>query len=312
MDNPFPHTLDNKRYHTWNYHMHRSFGGKVMKIPLDGGFTCPNIDGRRGWGGCIYCSAAGSGDFAGDAGLDIPTQFGQVRARVGGKWPGAAYIAYFQAHTNTYGSVAQLRARFEPALDIPGVVGIAVATRADCLPPEVVAYLRDLSRRTWLLVELGLQSVHDRTALRINRCHSCAEFVEGYRRLREADVRVCVHLINGLPGEDRAMMLETAEQVGTLHPHSVKLHMLHVLRGTAAARLYEAGQLPLLTREEYVGIVCDQLERLPAETVIQRLTGDGKAADLLAPLWTCRKVEVLNEIDKEMARRGTIQGCRCP
>lgn len=309
-DNPFPYTLDNKRYHTWNYHMRGTFGRKVMKISLDAGFTCPNIDGTRGRGGCVYCSPAGSGDFAGDAAIDTAAQFDQVRMRIGGKWPGAAYIAYFQAHTNTYAPPAALRRRFEPVLALDDVVGIAIATRADCLPDAVVDYLGALSRRTWLLVELGLQSVHDGTARRINRCHSYAEFLEGYTKLRKAGLRVCVHLINGLPGEDRAMMLESARQVGKLRPHSVKLHMLHILRRTAAEALYARGEWPMLTREEYVRIVCEQLELFAAETVIQRLTGDGAAADLLAPLWTANKMTVLNEIDKELIRRDSFQGLR--
>lgn len=310
MNKPFPYSLDNKRYHTWNYHLRQTFGNKVMKLPVDAGFTCPNIDGTRGRGGCIYCSAAGSGDFAGSRRLDTAAQLAEVRERFGGKWPGAWYLAYFQAFTNTYAPVAKLRERFEPALGVPGVVGIAVATRADCLPDDVVAYLEELSRRTWLVVELGLQSVHDGTARRINRCHDYGEFLAGYRKLRDAGLQVCVHLINGLPGEDRPMMLETARQVARLRPHSVKIHMLHILRGTRAAALYEAGRLPLPDRDEYVGIVCDQLELLPAETVIQRLTGDGKSEELIAPLWTGRKTVVLNEIDKELVRRDSAQGAR--
>lgn len=308
--NSFPYSLDNKRYHTQNYALRREFGRKVMKIPLDAGFTCPNIDGTKGRGGCIYCSSAGSGDFAGDNTRDTAAQFREVRARIGGKWPGADYIAYFQAHTNTYAPVSVLRERFEPLLALPEVVGIAVATRADCLSREAIAYLRELADRTWLEVELGLQTAHDDTAHKINRCHSWEEFLGGYRLLREAGLRVAVHLINGLPGETRDRMLETARRVGELRPHSVKIHMLHVLRGTEAAEWYLRGELPLLTREQYVATVCDQLELLPPEIVIQRLTGDGKAEDLIAPLWTRKKTIVLNEIDRELVRRDSFQGRR--
>lgn len=310
MQNPFPYTLDNKRYHTWNYHMRTTFGKKMMKIPLDAGFSCPNIDGTKGWGGCVYCSPAGSGDFAGDAALAMAAQFSQVCAQMGGKWPGADYIAYFQAHTNTYTSVAELRSKVEQVLYLPKVVGVAIATRADCLPPEMVGYLTALSRQTWLLVELGLQTIHDQTANRINRCHEYADFLQGYRQLQQAGIQTCVHLINSLPGEDREMMLESARTIGALKPHSIKLHMLHVLQGTKAAKLYAAQQLPLLTREEYIALICDQLEWIPPQTVIQRLTGDGKAEDLIAPLWTKNKTTLLNAIDRELVRRGSWQGKR--
>lgn len=308
MSNPFPFTLDNKRYHTWNYHMRETFGGKVMKIPLDAGFTCPNIDGSKGRGGCIYCSAAGSGDFAGDSSLAITDQFYAMRKRMSSKWPDAQCMAYYQAHTNTYTTVDKLCAVIEPVLALPEVVGVAIATRADCLPEEIMDYLGALSERTWLLVELGLQTIHDRTAEIINRCHTYADFLQGYRKLTGRGIRVCVHLINGLPGETAEMMRETAYQVGQLQPHSVKIHMLHLLKGTKAAALYAQNNLPLLTREAYVSIVCDQLELLPPEIVLQRLTGDGKAEDMIAPLWTQKKTIVLNEIDKLLVRRESWQG----
>ncbi len=311
MDNQFPYSDDNKRYHTWNYHLRHKFGGKVCKIPLNAGFTCPNIDGTKGRGGCIYCSAAGSGDFAGDPAESLVSQFETVRETMGKKWPNARYIPYFQAHTNTYAPAAVLREKFEPVLALPGVVGLSVATRADALAPDVLDYLTELNRRTYLIVELGLQSIFDVTGERINRCHTYEEFLVGYQQLTALRIPVCVHLIDGLPGETPEMMIESARQVGLLRPHCVKLHLLHILRGTAIARQYLAGTAPVLGLEEYVDIIIRQLEVLPPETVIQRLTGDGARDSLLAPLWSLKKFVVLNEIDKEMVRRNTYQGNKC-
>lgn len=310
VENPFPFSDDNKRYHTWNYHLRHTFGEKVAKIPLDGGFTCPNIDGTKGTGGCTYCSGRGSGDFAGPRELDVVTQLQQGRRAMAHKWGEVKAIAYFQAFTNTYAPVERLRALFEPVLSEPGVVGLSVATRPDALPEEVVEYLAELNARTFLTVELGLQSVHDQTGRRINRGHTWAEFVEGYHKLADRGIRVCVHLIDGLPGEDRAMMLETARQVAALRPYSVKIHLLHLLRGTPMAREYGAEAFSLMSMEEYVQTVCDQLELLPPETVIQRVTGDGKKEDLIGPLWSLKKFVVINEIDKELYRRGSVQGIR--
>lgn len=304
----FQYTNDNKRYHTWNYHLRRKFGCKVFKISLNGGFTCPNIDGTKGVGGCTYCSGSGSGDFAGDPSDNVCAQFDAVKTRMHEKWPQGKYIAYFQAHTNTYASVDRLRALYEPILRKENVVGLSIATRADALPDDVLDYLSELNRRTYLIVELGLQSIFDETGKRINRCHTYAEFLEGYRRLTERNINVCVHLINGLPNETHDMMLESARVVGKLRPACVKLHLLHILKNTPMARDYENNLVKLLTREEYVDIICDQLEVLPAETVIQRLTGDGARDTLIGPLWSLKKFEVLNEIDKELLRRNTYQG----
>ena len=228
------------------------------------------------------------------------------RAVESAKWPGSASIVYFNAGTNTYAPAAKLRALFEEALSFPDVVGLAVATRADALPDEVVELLRELDRRTFLVVELGLQTVHDSTAKLINRGHDYAAFLDGFSKL--SGLNVCVHIINGLPGESREMMLETARELARLRPMMVKIHMLYVTRGTPIARTWEKGALPLLTREEYTSTVCDQLELLPPETVIGRLTGDGERSSLLAPDWTLKKLVVLNEIDKEMVRRNGYQG----
>lgn len=305
--NGFKYSDDNKRYHTWNYHLRHRFGCKVMKLALNAGFTCPNIDGSKGRGGCIYCSG-GSGEFAGDPAESVLRQFEDVRARMHQKWQEGKYIAYFQANTNTYAPAEVLRQRFEPVLRQPGVVGLSIATRADCLAPDALEYLEELKSRTYLIVELGLQSVFDKTGERINRCHTYAEFLDGYRALTERGINVCVHLIDGLPGETADMMIESARRVGGLMPHCVKLHLLHILRGTEAERLYRGGGLRLPEKDEYVDIIVRQLEVLPPEIVIQRLTGDGGRDSLVAPLWSLKKFEVLNAIDKLMASRGTCQG----
>jgi len=305
----FRFTLDNKRYHTYNYFLRTKFGGKVMKIFLNGGFTCPNIDGTKGVGGCTYCSSSGSGDFAGDPSLDIHRQFEEVKAMMTNKWEGK-YIAYFQANTNTYAPLSRLKTLYESALSEKDVIGISIATRADCISEEIADYLKELSEKTYLTVELGLQTIHDKTGDRINRCHSYADFLKGYNMIKERKIPVCVHLINGLPGETHEMMIETAREVGKLRPDFVKLHLLHIIRGTKIAEEFERGEFSLMTLPEYVSVICDQLEVLPQETVIQRVTGDGKKEDLIGPMWSLKKFVVMNEIDKEMVRRNSHQGIK--
>lgn len=312
MENPFRYSNTNKRYHTFTYFLEQKFGRKVAKISLDAGFTCPNIDGSKGVGGCTYCSARGSGDFAGDQSLSLREQFEQVRQVMNQKWPDAVYIPYFQAHTNTYAPLEVLKEKFEEALSFPDVMGLAIATRADCITDEIADYLGELAQRTYLEVELGLQSVHDVTGERINRCHSYADFLEGYQKLADRGINICVHIIDGLPGEDREMMLETARRLSHLKLHSIKIHLLHVLKGTVMEQQLAEGQFCLLTREEYVGIVCDQLELLPPQMVIQRVTGDGERESLVGPEWSLKKLCVMNEIDKELVRRNSFQGKNFP
>jgi len=303
----FRFTLDNKRYHTYNYFLRTKFGGKVMKISLNGGFTCPNIDGTKGIGGCTYCSSSGSGDFAGDPSLDIHRQFEEIKAMMTNKWEGK-YIAYFQANTNTYAPLSHLKTLYESALSEKDVIGLSIATRADCISEEIADYLKELSEKTYLTVELGLQTIHDKTGERINRCHSYADFLKGYNMIKERGIPVCVHLINGLPGETHEMMVETAREVGKLNPDFVKLHLLHIIKGTKIAEEFERGEFPLMTLPEYVSVICDQLEVLSQETVIQRVTGDGKKEDLIGPMWSLKKFVVMNEIDKELVRRNSCQG----
>lgn len=307
---PFRFTDGSKRYHTYDYWLKSTFGGKCAKIPLDAGFTCPNLDGRCGVGGCIYCSGRGSGDFAEESTIPLREQYDRQRAILSKKWPTERCIPYFQARTNTYAPAEVLRPLFEEALTWPGVVGLNIATRADCLPEETVALLAELSEKTVLTVELGLQTAHDATAAAINRGHTYADFLDGYIRLRMGAPKalICVHLIFGLPGETEEDMLETVRRVAELRPDQVKIHLLHVLKGTVLSDLYGAGKYVPMDKDGYVSVVVKALELLPPETVVARVTGDGAAQDLLAPLWSRRKREVLNAIDRRLAELDTVQG----
>ncbi len=308
MKSPFLYSDSNKRYYTYDYFLRQKFGRKVFKVTLDGGFTCPNIDGSKGIGGCTYCSSRGSGDFAAPASLSIEEQYDAVRKVMDRKWEGGLCIPYFQAHTNTYAPTCVLREKFERALLLPNSVGLDIATRADCISDETEKYLRELHERTFLTVELGLQTVHEITAKRINRCHSYDEFLSGYEKLR--GLNVCIHIINGLPGETHEMMLDTAREIARLHPFMVKIHLLHIISGTQMEKEYNSGEFSLPTLEEYKNTVCDQLEILPPDVVIARVTGDGAPETLVAPLWSRKKFVVMNEIDKELLRRNSMQGAK--
>ncbi len=308
--NPYPYSETNKRYQTFEYWLKRTFGGKCAKIPLDAGFTCPNIDGKCGMGGCIYCSGRGSGDFALLPSVPLAEQYRRGREMLSGKWSVERCIPYFQAHTNTYAPLPVLRSMLDEALTYEGVVGLNIATRADCLPPDVVAYLAELAEKTVLTVELGLQTSNDQTAALINRGHTFADFVAGYTALRQASskIRTCVHMIFGLPHESEEDMMATVRAVARLKPHMVKIHLLHVLKNTKLGEMYLAGDYIPMERDDYIRAVVRALELLPPETVIARLTGDGAAEDLLAPLWSRRKMSVINDIDKLMYARDTWQG----
>ena len=308
--NPFLHSDSNKRYYTYDYYLRKTFGGKCAKLPLDVGFTCPNIDGRCSVGGCIYCSGRGSGDFAESPLLPIEEQYRITREKLSSKWNTGKCIPYFQAHTNTYAPIERLRDLFERAMALDGAVGLNIATRADCLPKDVCEYLADIAERTALTVELGLQTANDNIAKKINRGHSFSDFLDGYARLREASkkINICVHIIFGLPDEDREMMLDTVRKVAALRPDQVKIHLLHVLRGTKMAELYESGEYEPLEKEEYVSLVADAIELLPPDTVVARVTGDGMAEELLAPEWSKKKVSVINDIDKILYQRNSWQG----
>lgn len=308
--NPFKYSDSNKRYYTYDYYLKKTFGGKCAKIPIDAGFTCPNIDGRCGVGGCIYCSSRGSGDFTESAALSISEQYKLTREKLSSKWSTDRCIPYFQAHTNTYAPLDVLKEKFQEAMSLDGVVGMNIATRADCLEDDTVAYLAELAERTVLTVELGLQSVHDETARLINRGHSYGDFVDGYSKLKRASekINICVHLIFGLPDENEEMMLESVRRVAALRPHQIKIHLLHVLRSSALGQIYLDGEYKPLDRGEYVALVVKAIELLPPDTVVARLTGDGMADDLIAPEWSKRKVAVINDIDKLLFEKNTYQG----
>lgn len=306
MDNPFPYSDTNRRFYTYDYYMRHRFGAKCAKIPIDGGFTCPNIDGTVGEGGCAYCALAADGHVRDRR--PIPQQYGEHLAALRQKWEGCLGVPYFQDYTCTYAPVARLRELYGEALALPGAVGLHVATRADCLPEPVLDLLSEVNERTHLVVELGLQTVHDETARRLGRGHDYAAFLRGYESLDARGIRVCVHIINGLPGEDTEMMLETARELARLRVFSVKIHLLHIMRGTRLAAWYEAGEFSEMALGAYARTVASQLELLPPDTVIGRVTGDGAADGLIAPLWSRKKFVVMNEIDKELVRRGTMQG----
>ena len=299
-----------KRFHTWNHEMRKHFNSKVFKVMLDAGFTCPNRDGTIAIGGCTFCSARGSGDFAGRRRDDLITQFNTIRDLQHKKWPQAKYIGYFQAYTNTYAPVEELREYFEAILKQSGVVGLSIATRADCLPDDVVEYLADLNKRTYLWVEMGLQTVHDSTSQLINRAHDTQAYLEGVKKLRQHDIRTCTHIIHGLPGETREMMLETVRAVAAMDVQGIKIHLLHLMHKTPMVKQYEAGLLRFLEMDEYVSLIVDSLELLPPEMIVHRLTGDAPRDKLIGPMWSLKKWEVLNAIDAELTQRDTWQGKR--
>lgn len=307
----FKYTLDDKRYHTFNYYLKNKYHTKVAKISLNASFTCPNRDGKVSTGGCLFCSDSGSGDFAGNPHDDLQIQFEKVSAMMSQKWPNCKYIAYFQANSNTYASVDKLKATFEPFVNKENVVGIDIATRPDCLDDDVIEYLADLNTRTDLWVELGLQTIHEQTAKWFNRGYTLPVFEEALNKLRKHHISVCVHIINGLPVETKQMMLETVQYLSGKDIQGIKIHMLYALKNSKIHHYMVEHQLDFMSREDYISLVVDQLEYIPEQVVIQRLTGDGKQDDLYGPLWSIKKVTILNDITKEMKRRDTYQGIKC-
>lgn len=309
--NPFPYAEDkNKRYHSWNFALRQEFGEKIFKVPIDAGFDCPNRDGTVAKGGCTFCSVSGSGDMIVAPEAPLPEQFEKEIAMMHKKWPQVdKYIVYFQNFTNTHAPVAVIRERFEQVLTLPGVVGISIGTRPDCLPEDVVDYLAELNQRFYLWVELGLQTTFETTSNAINRAHDYQTYLDGVARLRKHNIRVCTHLINGLPGETIEMMQENVRRtIQDSDIQGIKLHLLHLMRNTRMLRDYHEGRLQLMRRDTYVSLICDQLEMIPPEIIIHRLTGDAPWDSLVGPMWSLKKWEVLNEIDQEMLRRNSYQG----
>ncbi len=310
MNNPYPYSADNKRYLTYNHYLKERFGAKVYRIALDCGAGCPNRDGVRGSGGCVFCAegAAARGKFCGMESAALRAQFERGRAEISKKCPDGPYIAYFQSGSNTYGELNEFAKVFEQALGFENVIGLSIATRADCVDERTADLLAGLSGRTYLTVELGLQTVHDETAAAMNRCHTYDEFLAAYKLLHERGVNVGTHIINGLPNETPEMMIETAREIAKLELHMLKIHLLYVQEGTRLAEMYRRGEFAVQQRGEYVQTVCSQLEVLPPKLIIARLTGDGERGRLIAPQWSLKKLCVMNEIDKEMVKRGSWQG----
>lgn len=302
----FIYSDTNKRYYTLDFYYRKRFHHKVAKIPLDGFFMCPNIDGTKGFGGCIFCRG-GSAAYAKSKGISLDKQLHQGIAKIKDKWEEPLYIAYFQANTNTYDTVDNLKKRFEPILN-ENIIGLALGTRCDALNEDVLNYLEDLNKRTNLFVELGLQTIKEDTAKMINRGHTLKEFENAYYKLKERGIRVTVHIINGLPYETKEDMLKTVRYLNKLKVDGVKIHSLFIEKGTKIYEMYKKKPFPLLSKKEYVDITSDQIEELNKDIVIERVTGDADKEALIAPLWSLKKFSVINDIDKELKRRNTVQG----
>lgn len=306
--NQFKNTEGFKRYYTLDYFYKHKFHSKVFKVSLNGGFHCPNLDGTVGYGGCIYCSKLGSGEFAGNKKDDILKQFEEVKEKMHQKWKEAKYIGYFQARTNTYAPLSELKEKYEIILNQPNVIGLSIATRPDSISDECLEYLEELSKKTYLTVELGLQTIHEKTSKLINRCHTLECFHDMVLKLRKRNINVVVHIIDGLPYETKEMMIETIKYLNQFDIQGIKIHMLSVLKNTPLETYYQMKPFHLLTKDEYIDIVCSQLEYLNPNIVINRITGDPKHEDLIAPNWLLKKFVVINDIDKEFIRRDTYQG----
>ena len=310
MENKFKYSNTNKRYYSLDYYYKEKYGCKISKISLNLDLTCPNKDGTKGYGGCIYCSKLGSGEFGGEKSKPLTEQFETVKKMMDSKWPDSKYIAYFQANTNTYGDLEYLKKSWYEVLEYPDVVGINISTRPDSITKECYDVLEELNKKTDLIVELGLQTIHENTSKLINRCHTLEEFENAVKELNKRNIKILVHIINGLPGESKGDMLETVKYLNKLNIWGIKIHMLNVLKDTALLNMYEKEKFHILTKEEYVDIVCDQLELLREDIVINRLTADGKLEDLVEPKWIVKKFCVLNDIDKEMVKRDSYQGIK--
>lgn len=299
-----------KRYNAFSDELKRVFSCKVQRLSVDAGFSCPNRDGTLDSRGCIFCGGHGSGSYGIRRDLDISAQLEDAKVVMHRKYRATKFIAYFQAYSNTYSTAAHLREIFPAALAVSDVVGLIIATRPDCLPDEILGYLQELNDQTYLWLELGVQSIYDRSLKLINRCHDHACSVDAIMRLKRQGIRVCAHIILGLPGETRQEMLAMAGELNRLGVDGIKLHLLHVMKGTALAEMYGRGEVAVMGRDDYAGLVCDFLELLDPRIVVHRLTGDGGHDNLVAPLWSLKKFEILNLIDAELQRRGTGQGER--
>jgi hypothetical protein len=304
----FKYSDSNKRYYTLDYYYKHKYKSKIAKISLNIGLSCPNKDGTVGFGGCTYCSKLGSGDFAGNPKESLKEQFDSVKEMMIKKWPNCKFIAYFQANTNTYGDLNYLIKNWEEALSYENVVGINISTRPDSISKECYDYLEKLNKKTDLIVELGLQTINEKSSKLINRCCSLQCFEDCVKELNKRNIKILVHIINGLPYETKEDMIKTIKYLNKMNIWGIKIHMLHILKDTAMNNMYEKEKFHVLTKEEYVDIVCDQLEILDENIVVNRITGDPKIDDLVEPKWLIKKFCVMNDIDKELVKRDSYQG----
>ena len=301
--------MSNKiRYNSANRFFREKFGDKVIKVALDGGFTCPNRDGTLSYGGCIFCSEKGSGDFAGDRSLDIEKQFEVSRQKMNKKWKDGKYIAYFQAFTNTYAPLEYLQKIFTKASNLSDVVGIFIATRPDCITEDIAKFLGELNKKIYVCIELGFQTSKEESIKLINRCYENEVFEDCIEMLNKYNIDIIVHTILGLPYESKQDMLNTVKYVSKFNISGIKLQLLHIIKDTALHKLYIKKPFKILTLEEYVDIVVSCIENLPTNIVIHRITGDGDKNILVEPKWSLNKKVVLNSINKELNTRDTYQG----
>lgn len=297
-----------KRYHSLNYFLRNKFNEKVYKISLDGGFSCPNRDGTISKGGCLFCSERGSGDFAGDREFSISKQFIDIKEMMSKKWKSGKYIAYFQAYTNTYAPIDILKKKYEEAIKQEGVVALAIATRPDCLQEDVLDLLKEINDKLYVWVELGLQTINDEVAKRINRGYKLEVFEDAISRLKKRNIDFVVHSIYGLPGETKEDMLKTIDYIAHSGAKGIKFHLLHLMKDTPMVKLYEKGMLEFLSEEDYIELICKGICMLPEDMVVHRLTGDAPRDLLIAPMWSLKKWEVLNAIDKSLEENDYYQG----
>ena len=306
--NNFPYTLDNKRYHTFNYYLKNKYNGKVAKVILDGHFTCPNRDGAKGFGGCTYCSEFGSGDSNVDVSKDILEQYKLNKEVMDRKWKNDFYIPYFQSFSNTYGPLEKIKNMLEPFINMDEVAEISIATRCDCLEKDTIEYLNSLTKYKPIWLELGLQTSNNNTGKLINRGYTFEEFKKALELISDTNIKVCVHIINGLPNETKKDFIKTIKDISHLQFHAIKIHMLHIIKNTKLAKEYTEHPFPVLTRDEYIETVVEQLRYINKEVVIERLTGDPIKDDLIEPSWVLNKTTILNDIDKLMVKLDCYQG----
>lgn len=299
------------RYYTLDYYYKTKYNSKVFKVALNGNFTCPNRDGTISHNGCIFCSESGSGDFAGDKELPLKDQFDQIKRILLNKWPKAKYIPYFQANTNTYGPLSKIKQLFDEAITLDNdIVSISIATRPDCINDDVLEYLGQLNKKIPVTIELGLQTIHNHTARLINRGYDLDVFVDCVKRLNKYNIEIVVHIINGLPLESKEMMLDTVKYLNNLNIHGIKIHSLFILKNTKLAEMFENKEFSILTMDEYVDITTEQLALIRDDIVIHRINGDAPRDLLIEPLWSLKKLVVMNEIDKKMKENNYYQGCK--